>query len=213
DHYATLSVPPHATPAQIKSQFYTLSKLHHPDRNPGNPSSASKFVAISEAYHVLSSPAARAKYDAQFTRPVHHRHTHPTGSHSSHAAGPAGSRPASGLSRRRTQFKGPPPSFYRSGGYGAHSAKRTEHQTKAESAGSGSTGGMGFGQEVPGPEPFIPHWDRAGHFRTHESIRKWRETRAERGRMSGLDEERVGGSMIVNFFLVTGVVALVIAVP
>lgn len=63
-----------------------------------------------------------------------HKHRPATGHHHPHSyasTGPAGGRPASGLSSRRRAtsstrgaFRGPPPSFYRQGGYGAHAGKR-----------------------------------------------------------------------------------------
>ncbi|KAL1635466.1 hypothetical protein SLS58_010223 [Diplodia intermedia] len=113
---------PRLSPAR---QFYSLSKRHHPDRNKGDPAASSRFVRISEAYHVLGSPEKRSRYDRDQARL--HPHSHHHHSHHSHSsyAGPAGSRPPSGLSRRRTQFRGPPPSFYRNGAWGAQSAKRS----------------------------------------------------------------------------------------
>ncbi|KAH7043880.1 hypothetical protein B0J12DRAFT_604532 [Macrophomina phaseolina] len=123
DHYETLELPYTASATEIKRQFYTLSKRHHPDHNKGDPNSSSRFVRISEAYHVLGSPEKRSRYDRDLarTRPSAHTHAH---HHPPSYAGPAGSRPPSGLSRRRTQFRGPPPSFYRNGAWGAHGAKR-----------------------------------------------------------------------------------------
>lgn len=149
-------------------------------------------MRISEAYSTLSNTEKRAKYDRDVLRLHDHRASQPqqarTGSYSS-TTGPAGGRPASGLSRRRGTFRGPPPSFYRSGGWGAHEAKRSAAHTEStggsssssayssqqdnassssESSGSGYTsynaGGMG-----PGQEPFgrgsgtwqMPHFDRA----------------------------------------------------
>jgi len=218
-----------------KRQFYTLSKKHHPDLNPHDKSSSQKFVAISEAYHILGYPEKRLKYDreyAQFNGPPRSSSLFKTGSHSSHSArkegtGPGG-RPASGLSRRRTQFRGPPPSFYQSGGYGAHSAKReTNNQQQSHShpssadtnpGGLGSSpphgpGGFSPGQESPfrDPDPNIPYWNKAAHLQTHDALRQRRE-RSGAERALGLDEDKVGGSMFVNFILVSSVIALVAGV-
>lgn len=149
-------------------------------------------MRISEAYNVLSHSNSRAKYDRDVLRLHESRPgaaaaaTTPRGSYSS--TGPAGGRPASGLSRRRGTFRGPPPSFYRSGGWGAHGAKRSAaHDESTGSSGAASSssssssarreerpdefsgytaynaGGMG-----PGQEPFgrgtgageVPHFDR-----------------------------------------------------
>ncbi|RYP07731.1 hypothetical protein DL764_002350 [Monosporascus ibericus] len=188
NHYETLKLQPSATPAEIKKSFYTLSKRHHPDHNAGDRERSSRrFMRISEAYSVLSVPAKRHAYDRdtlQLHRDPHAAHGRRSGSY--HSTNPAGGRPATGLSRRRGAFQGPPPSFFRSGGWGAHGAKRrAAHEDSTGGGGgtgtgsghghghghhhhgAGTTGGMG-----PGQDPFrhrdreVPHFDRAGHERT-----------------------------------------------
>ena len=110
---------------------------------------------LSEAYSILSHADKRARYDADVMRRQHpHYHHTPSGSY--HSTGPAGGRPASGLSRRRgpsTTFTGPPPSFYRSGGWGAHGAKR---RAAHEESTGGSTGWYGTSSNTsrsPPPPP------------------------------------------------------------
>ncbi|GAB7330298.1 hypothetical protein MBLNU13_g01942t1 [Cladosporium sp. NU13] len=142
NHYETLGVPTDASPSDVKKQFYKLSKANHPDLHPNDSSKSKRFVAISEAYSILGSAEKRKTYDRDFLPSTQsysggdgdfsgHR-----GSYSSHST-PAGGRPASGLSKRRTQFKGPPPSFYRSGGYGAQSEKRSQHAPSGPAWASG----------------------------------------------------------------------------
>ncbi|KAI1658133.1 DnaJ-domain-containing protein [Daldinia decipiens] len=200
NHYETLKLQPGATPADIKKSFYSLSKSHHPDHNPSNPHASRRFMRISEAYSILSIPAKRAAYDRDTLR-LHHpppsSHPHHRGSYSS--TNPAGGRPASGLSRRRGTFQGPPPSFFRSGGWGAHGAKRraahdestgssssTSHASSSStshtsSAGTGSfgAGGMGPGQTPfgRGAEDDVPHFDRVSHERTGRHIDSRRAVR------------------------------------
>ena len=114
-------------------------------------------MRISEAYTTLSSPEKRTRYDRDVLN-LHHPHeAHPGrrgGSYSStSASNPAGGRPASGLSKRRSAFRGPPPSFYRSGGWGTHGAKRSaahesstggaERAQQEQQPGSGGGGGGG----------------------------------------------------------------------
>ncbi|MCJ1321914.1 hypothetical protein MMC15_007259 [Xylographa vitiligo] len=131
--------PPHSS----NRQFYHLSRLHHPDHNPNDPTASTRFVAISTAYAVLGSPSARSQYDREHLPSSSAASHHPNrqGSHSS-ASAPFGARPASGLSKRRTRFHGPPPSFYRSGGWGAQGAKRAAGQ-ESSASGSGTQTGEG----------------------------------------------------------------------
>jgi len=91
-------------------------------------------------------------------------------SFSSHT-GPAGGRPASGLSRRRTQFRGPPPSFYASGGWGAHSAKRSAAQSAGHAANAQrSSNSASDSHPAQSTEHGYWYWDRSAHLRTHENI-------------------------------------------
>lgn len=210
------------TPADLPHrQFYTLSKRYHPDLNPNDSTASSRFVRISEAYHVLASDEKRSRYDRDWHRSKGHSPHVPRGSFSSHS-GPAGSRPASGLSRRRTQFRGPPPSFYRSGGYGGQSEKRSQYQYSGQSepgtsSGSGEsweTGGYSPGQGEPVHDPDVPHWNRAAHRRTHDGLqgrRQWVAT-AQAQAQREYDAIRESTSMVTNFFIIAGLVVIVGAV-
>ncbi|KAF1990980.1 hypothetical protein K402DRAFT_304517, partial [Aulographum hederae CBS 113979] len=51
----------------------------HPDLNPTDPTASSRFVQISEAYHILGSPTKKASYDRDLAR-----YTFPSSSFSSH---------------------------------------------------------------------------------------------------------------------------------
>ncbi|CBQ71768.1 related to ATPase family protein [Sporisorium reilianum SRZ2] len=64
DHYSTLQVARGATQAQIKAQFYKLSKELHPDVNPSDDAKK-RFQEVSEAYATLGSAANRKVYDRQ----------------------------------------------------------------------------------------------------------------------------------------------------
>ncbi|KAL2113812.1 hypothetical protein VUR80DRAFT_2204 [Thermomyces stellatus] len=193
-HYDVLKVRPEASEAEIKKSFYALSKLHHPDRNPSDPHAPKRFIRISEAYAVLSAPAKRAAYD----RELRSSHNHPNrGPHYHTPTNPAGGRPPSGLSRRRTNstrgtFRGPPNSFYERGGYGAYAEKR-----RAAHEESTGMGGMGFGQD-PFHRAHAPHFDRHSHERTH---RRQDERRASRAAPPGPEGDK-GGSF--GFALVIG---------
>lgn len=63
NHYDVLGLKPSASPSQIKSAYYQLSKKYHPDVAVGVNDAKEKFAKLSTAYEVLSSPEKRAVYD------------------------------------------------------------------------------------------------------------------------------------------------------
>lgn len=196
----------------LNRQFYQLSKIHHPDHNPNDPQASDRFVKISEAYAVLGSAQKRERYDRDLQRsragpsPSTQR-----GSHSS-AATPWGSRPPSGLSRRQSQFRGPPPSFYRSGGWGSQAGKRSAQAGASGSAGpAGGQRGGGFraGQSEAAFGNDVPHFDREGHSRTQEQQDHRRKRRIEQENVDFSE----GGSFFVQFALISAVVAFALSIP
>lgn len=62
-HYETLGVGPTASADQIRSAYRKLVLVHHPDRS-SDPRAKDRFIAITEAYEVLSDPVLRRGYDA-----------------------------------------------------------------------------------------------------------------------------------------------------
>ncbi|WYZ43897.1 hypothetical protein EsH8_VII_000333 [Colletotrichum jinshuiense] len=62
-YYDTLGVQPTATDIEIKKAYRKLAIVHHPDKNPNDPSAHEKFQEIGEAYQVLSDKDLRAAYD------------------------------------------------------------------------------------------------------------------------------------------------------
>ncbi|KAK6356600.1 DNAj domain protein [Orbilia javanica] len=106
--YDTLGLAPYSSQSDIKRKYYELSKLHHPDRNQGDPTANDRFVEISQAYKILSDPASKASYDSSL------RVLQPRSGWRCHSQrGPVGGREAGGLSRRPVSPQGPPPSYYR----------------------------------------------------------------------------------------------------
>ena len=187
DHYATLSLSPRASGKEIKKQFYALSKKHHPDVTRNLPENESaqhrrKFESVSEAYHVLGDPEKKSKYDSERSASSS-AYTYGNAGQAGQAQYSRGGRPASGLSRRRSTFRGPPPSFYRSGGWGSSDGTRRRQQ-HAEDTGtkqrdyarsthqnpnSGSEAGDGGWPFSTDPND-VPHFDRGAHYRTTTNV-------------------------------------------
>ncbi|KAF2746924.1 chaperone protein dnaJ [Sporormia fimetaria CBS 119925] len=63
DFYKLLGLSKNASEREIKKAYRTLSKKFHPDKNPGDETAEQKFVAIAEAYEVLSNKETRDIYD------------------------------------------------------------------------------------------------------------------------------------------------------
>ncbi|CDR97229.1 dnaJ domain containing protein, putative [Babesia bigemina] len=62
DFYDVLGVPPTATQAEIKRQYYKLAKQMHPDKTR-DAESTEQFKKLGEAYQVLGDEQRRALYD------------------------------------------------------------------------------------------------------------------------------------------------------
>jgi len=62
-YYEILEVERSAGEGELKSAFRKLAMKWHPDRNPGDKSSETRFKEINEAYEVLKDPNKRAAYD------------------------------------------------------------------------------------------------------------------------------------------------------
>jgi curved DNA-binding protein CbpA len=193
---------------------------HHPDRNREDPNASQRFARISAAYNVLGNASKRAAYDHDhgFHKPAPtHTHQNPRGSHSSYA----GSRPASGLSKRRSAFHGPPPSFYEQGGYGG-TGRRTQGFAPGTGTGTGTEGEAGRKNADPEDwEGFIRrnplgHFNARGHFRTQVKEDARRRERRRREGSRRLEEEVGSGPVrdqsVGTFFLCSGILIVTFVV-
>lgn len=68
-HYATLEISEQATPDDIRRAYRRLVLLTHPDRTP-DPAQHRRYLAINEAYEILSNPARRQRYDLALHQPA-----------------------------------------------------------------------------------------------------------------------------------------------
>ncbi|MGC1241584.1 MAG: DnaJ domain-containing protein [Chryseosolibacter sp.] len=66
DYYEALGVSRTASQTQIKVAFKKMAMRYHPDRNPGNKEAEETFKFLNEAYHTLSDPVKRSRYDSRF---------------------------------------------------------------------------------------------------------------------------------------------------
>jgi len=65
DPYKVLGVTKNASRLEIKKEYRKLAIIFHPDRNPGDSTADEKFIALGEAYELLSDDAKRLQYDEQ----------------------------------------------------------------------------------------------------------------------------------------------------
>ena len=104
DYYATLGLTPQATAADIRQAYRRLVLLTHPDRTP-DPAAHQRFLAVNEAYDVLSNPARRDAYDASRQRPApppapSQQHNAPRPTPPASRRRPPGPRPPAPLAQR-----------------------------------------------------------------------------------------------------------------
>jgi len=70
-HYERLNVQADADIDTIKSAYYSLSKVYHPDiAGDQDPIAVEKFRLLSDSYQVLSNPNSRSEYDSQLNEIV-----------------------------------------------------------------------------------------------------------------------------------------------
>ena len=106
-HYENLKVARDAAPDAIRAAYRSLTRQHHPDRNPGSAEAERIMAMVNVAYGVLSDPAHRLEHDrwialaeAPVARPVRSGHTLHSPSVEP-AAAPATDRDAAKLARQR----------------------------------------------------------------------------------------------------------------
>ena len=63
DPYELLGIQIGSTEKEVKKAFREMSKIYHPDKNPGNNWAAGKYIQITKAYETLTSEIARSNYE------------------------------------------------------------------------------------------------------------------------------------------------------
>lgn len=74
-HYDRLKVARDAPPEVVAAAYKSLSKIHHPDRNPGNAEAAKIMALINASYDILSDPDKRRQYDHWLQQQEREAHT------------------------------------------------------------------------------------------------------------------------------------------
>lgn len=64
DYYKVLGVTKQSAEEEIKKAYRKLALKYHPDKNPDDTESETRFKEISEAYEVLGNSEKRKKYDS-----------------------------------------------------------------------------------------------------------------------------------------------------
>src|SRR5436305_662623 len=62
DYYEVLGVSRNATAEELQQAYRRLARANHPDVNR-DPGAEERFKEINDAYHVLSDPELRKRYD------------------------------------------------------------------------------------------------------------------------------------------------------
>ena len=65
NYYEILGIDQTADSTQIKAAYKRLAKEYHPDRNPGSKEAEEVFKMVNEAYHTLSDPLKKTRYDGR----------------------------------------------------------------------------------------------------------------------------------------------------
>ncbi|ETN46627.1 uncharacterized protein HMPREF1541_00813 [Cyphellophora europaea CBS 101466] len=203
NHYEVLGVDPSITPPELKKRFYALSRSHHPDLHPSDPTAVQRFQQISESYSTLADPSKRARYDRDVMRTSRHAGAHQQQQQQQQRGGTyAGSRAPTGLSKRQSAFRGPPPSYFRQGGGGSydphvnpHARGATAGEATGANAGAGARGGGVWGD----PNEF----DSRGVHRTQSHEDRKRNARRARAMAQAQALAEEDGDFWARFVIVS----------
>jgi curved DNA-binding protein CbpA len=64
NYYEILGIDSSASAVQIRAAYKRKAMLYHPDHNPGSKEAEEMFKMVNEAYHTLSDPSKKSRYDS-----------------------------------------------------------------------------------------------------------------------------------------------------
>ena len=92
NYYALLEIEPTASAVEVRKAYFRLAKIYHPDRQVEHSDANTEiFLAVQEAYDVLSDAKRRLDYDESLHSAAHHQTPDSTGP----VSGPQSGAPAS----------------------------------------------------------------------------------------------------------------------
>jgi curved DNA-binding protein CbpA len=89
-----------APPEVIAAAYKSLSKIHHPDRNPGNAEAATIMALINASYDILSDSDKRRQYDLWLQQQEREAHS----TRQAEAAQPSSAKPAQKIKKGGALF-------------------------------------------------------------------------------------------------------------
>jgi curved DNA-binding protein CbpA len=66
-----LGVSEKASRAKIRYAYWKLARAYHPDLGPDDPSRHAKFIAVAEAYDILTKRSSPARRYSLRRKPIH----------------------------------------------------------------------------------------------------------------------------------------------
>ncbi len=105
DPYEILGVKPSSTTEEIKAAYKKLARKHHPDLNPGNKESESKFKEVAHAFDQIGTPESKGKFDRAETEEQKEQQYEDFAKEQSRKRGPYYHETQQGQSRYSTQFE------------------------------------------------------------------------------------------------------------
>ena len=137
DPYGVLEIPREADEQEVRDAYRRMARRYHPDLHPDLQTSE-RIRRVNEAWHVLSDPARRARYNAD-----HPRVGSPTASYQSGSPHRPGAAPGAAPTWQRAWTTAAPPTGPDSApaGWGSTSWRSRPRREPRPSAEASSAGG------------------------------------------------------------------------